>query len=112
EFRRVLFRSTVNFAQGEQLKTILVPVLSGASNAEVNETFLLVLSNPVNATIVDGTATGTILIATQAGTLLISELRTSGPAGAGDDFVEVYNNSDSAHTVTASDGSGGYGLFK
>jgi hypothetical protein len=43
---------------------------------------------------------------------LISELRTSGPGGAGDDFVELYNNSDSPLVVTASDASGGYGLFK
>jgi hypothetical protein len=39
-------------------------------------------------------------------------LRTSGPAGAVDDFVELYNNSDSPLVVTASDASGGYGLFK
>ena len=61
-------------------------------------------------------ATGTILANSQPGTVLISELRTSGPAGAGDDFVEIYNNSDSPHTVD--DGSGimdashGYGLYK
>ena len=107
---------TVNFAMGEQFKTILVPVLSDNKKNETNETFLVVLSTPVNATIADGTATGTILIANQAGSIVISELRTSGPAGAGDDFVEIYNNSDSPHTVN--DGSGimdaahGYGLFK
>ncbi|HEX6284849.1 MAG TPA: hypothetical protein VFZ71_08240, partial [Pyrinomonadaceae bacterium] len=101
--------------QGEQIKTIAVPVLSDATS-ETDETFLVMLSNPVNATITDGTATGTILVANQPGTILISELRTSGPAGAGDDFVEIYNNSDSPHTVD--DGSGimdaahGYGLFK
>jgi hypothetical protein len=103
---------TVSFGQGEQLKTILVPVLADIQNGEQNETFLVVLSNPVNATIADGTATGTILTAAQAGAVLISELRTSGPAGAGDDFVEIYNNSDSPLTIAASDASAGYGLFK
>ena len=103
---------TVNFAPGEQVKTISVPVLSDNRKNETNETFLVVLSNPLNATIADGTATGTILIANQAGTILISELRTSGPGGAGDDFVEIFNNTDAPHTVAASDGSGGYGLFK
>jgi Bacterial Ig-like domain (group 3)/Bacterial Ig domain/Calx-beta domain len=103
---------TVNFAAGEQVKTIAVPVLADAQTSEVNETFLVVLSNPVNGTLVDDTATGTILVANQPGTLLISELRTSGPGGAGDDFVEIYNNSDSSHTVAATDGSAGYGLFK
>jgi hypothetical protein len=84
--------------------------------SEANETFLVVLSSPVNLTIADGTATGTILITGQPGTILITELRTSGPSGAGDDFVEIYNNSGSAHTVN--DGSGimdaahGYGLYK
>jgi hypothetical protein len=103
---------TVNFAAGEQFKTILVPILGDNKNNEANETFLVVLSSPVNATIQDGTATGTILIVNNAGAILIGELRTSGPAGAGDDFVEIYNNSDSPHTVTATDGSSGYGLFK
>lgn len=107
---------TVSFAAGEQIKTIPVPVLADNANSEANETFLVVLSSPVNVTIADGTATGTILSTGQPGTILISELRTSGPAGAGDDFVEIYNNSDSPHTVD--DGSGfmdaahGYGLFK
>ena len=79
--------------------------------SETNETFLVLLSSPVNATITDGIATGTILIADQpASQILISELRTSGPGGAGDDFVEIYNNTDSPHTVN--DPSGGYGLFK
>ena len=103
---------TVNFAAGEQFKTIEVPILGDNKNSEANETFLVVLSNPVNATIQDGTATGTILIANNAGAILIGELRTSGPAGSGDDFVEIYNNSNSPHTVTATDGSSGYGLFK
>lgn len=101
---------TVNFATGEQIKTINVAVLSDAFNNEQNETFLVILAAPVNGNIADGTATGTILITNQAGTLLISELRTSGPAGAGDDFVEVYNNSSSPHTVNGT--GGGYGLFK
>ena len=45
-----------------------------------------------------------------AGGLVISEFRTRGPAGSGDEFVEVYNNSDSQHVVAAPDGSGGYGV--
>ena len=102
---------TVNFAMGEQFKTILVPVLAD-NNAESVEQFEVVLSNPVNATIADGTATGTILNSNQPATIMISELRTSGPAGAGDDFVEIYNNSDSPVTVASADASSGFGLFK
>ena len=107
---------TITFAQGEQFKSILVPIKADNKKNEANETFLVVLSNPVNSTIANGTATGTILITENPGTILITELRTSGPGGAGDDFVEIYNNSDSPHTV--SDGTGimdsahGYGLYK
>jgi hypothetical protein len=103
---------TLNFTLGEQLKTISVPILSDNKPAESNETFLVILSSPINGTLANGTATGTILITNQPGTVLISELRTSGPAGNGDDFVELYNNTDSPLTVAASDGSPGYGLFK
>ena len=101
---------TLNFAQGEQFKTIQVPILNDNKNNEPNETFLVVLSNPVNATILDGTATGTIIAQQQASPILITELRTSGPAGAGDQFVEIYNNT--ASPITVNDASGGYGLFK
>jgi Bacterial Ig domain/Calx-beta domain len=101
---------TVNFAVGEQIKTIEVPVLADNQLAEANETFLVVLTSPVNGNIANGTATGTILTQNLPGAILISELRTSGPLGAGDDFVEIYNNSDSPHTVNGT--GGGYGLFK
>ena len=43
--------------------------------------------------------------------LLISEFRLRGPNGANDEFIEIYNNTDTAHVVTASDGSSGYGVF-
>ena len=108
----------LNFAQGEQIKLIFVPVLSdNPANSEINETFLVNLSTPVNLTIVHGTATGTILASTTlAGPILISELRTSGPAGAGDDFVEIYNNTDTEHIVDDASGimdaAHGYGLYK
>ena len=42
--------------------------------------------------------------------LLISEFRMRGPNGANDEFVEIYNNSDTAHTVATTDGSSGYAL--
>ena len=43
--------------------------------------------------------------------LIISEFRLRGPNGANDEFIEIYNNTDTAHVVTASDGSSGYGVF-
>jgi hypothetical protein len=101
---------TVNFAAGEQFKTILVSIKSDNKKGENNESFQVVLSNPVNLTINDGTANGLIIENNVPGAILISEIRTSGPAGAGDDFVEIYNNSDTPHTVNGT--GGGYGLFK
>ncbi|HKY44029.1 MAG TPA: Calx-beta domain-containing protein, partial [Pyrinomonadaceae bacterium] len=104
--------TTLNFGPGEQFKTVTVDILADGAGAEVDETFELNLSNPTNAIIADGTAIGTIKQGNAAGTFLITEIRTSGPGGAGDDFVEVYNNSDSPLTIAASDASAGYGLFK
>src|SRR6185503_7892065 len=101
---------TVNFVAGQQIQTIGIQVCSDAT-AEGDETFLVNLSTPVNGNILDGQATGTITPNTP-GVTLISELRTSGPSGTNDDFVEIYNNTDSPLTVTASDASPGYGLFK
>lgn len=42
--------------------------------------------------------------------LIISEFRLRGPNGPADEFVEIYNNSDAPHIVTAFDGSAGYAL--
>ena len=43
--------------------------------------------------------------------LIISEFRLRGPNGPNDEFVEIYNNSDFAHTVNSIDGSAsGYAL--
>ncbi|HJS23854.1 MAG TPA: hypothetical protein VJ751_05845, partial [Pyrinomonadaceae bacterium] len=104
--------TTLNFAAGEQFKTVTVDILADGLGGEIDETFELNLSNPTNAAIADGTAIGTIKQGNAAGTFLITEIRTSGPGGAGDDFVEVYNNSDTPLTIAASDASAGYGLFK
>jgi hypothetical protein len=45
-----------------------------------------------------------------AGQLIISEFRLRGPASASDEFIEIYNNSNSPHTVGATDASAGYGV--
>jgi hypothetical protein len=44
-----------------------------------------------------------------AGALIISEFRVRGPNGANDEFIEIYNDSGSDHTVTAASGTG-YGV--
>jgi predicted extracellular nuclease len=47
---------------------------------------------------------------TQPGQLIISEFRLRGSNGANDEFVELYNNTNSDILVNATDGSAGYSL--
>ncbi|MDQ1590318.1 MAG: large repetitive protein [Pyrinomonadaceae bacterium] len=96
---------TLNFAVGQTLQTISVPVLANGDTSDEN--FTVTLSNPVNSVLgATVTATGTITEASPPGRVLISEVRTSGPAGAGDDFVELYNNQDVAQNIS------GWALYK
>ncbi len=44
------------------------------------------------------------------GQVLISEFRLRGASGAADEFVELYNNTDAAITVSTADGSDGWAL--
>ena len=47
---------------------------------------------------------------TQTGTVIISELRLRGPAGPQDEFIEIYNNSDTPRVVQATDTSPGWAV--
>jgi hypothetical protein len=47
----------------------------------------------------------------KAGRALISEFRFVGPTLSNDEFVEIYNNSDSELVVQSTDGSGGWGVY-
>src|SRR5262249_32317332 len=51
---------TLTFAPGELTKTVTVAVRGDTTN-EADETFLVTLSNPVNATVADGEGVGTIV---------------------------------------------------
>jgi uncharacterized repeat protein (TIGR01451 family) len=97
---------TVVFVPGETVQTINVPVLADGTAAEGDEHFLVNLNTPSNGTLNDGSALGTITDESVASQLIISELRTNGPNGANDDFVELLNTTDADITVVASDGSG------
>jgi uncharacterized repeat protein (TIGR01451 family) len=103
---------SVTFSAGETVQTISVPVLADLDAGEPDETFLVNLNSPVNGVIGDGQATGTITDGTVASPVIISELRTSGPSGSGDDFVELLNTTGSDITVAASDGSPGWAIVK
>jgi hypothetical protein len=97
---------------GSRLGTVPVTVCADNVPGDPDETLLLFISGASFGTIADAQATGTITSANPPGAFVISELRTTGPAGAGDDFVELYNNSDTPLAVAASDASAGYGVFK
>jgi hypothetical protein len=99
---------SVTFNIGQTIQTISVPVLADADNAETDETFLVNLTGTNVGVITDNQAVGTITTASTPGTVIISELRTSGPAGSDDDFVELLNNTDADITV----GPAGWSLVK
>jgi hypothetical protein len=50
------------------------------------------------------------VVAAPATPLVISEFRLRGPGGASDEFIEIYNDSDSNITVQAFDGSAGFAV--
>lgn len=54
--------------------------------------------------------TAIVPTALAAGNVIISEFRVRGPNGANDEFVELYNNTNAAITVSTSDGSSGWAL--
>lgn len=103
---------TLTFSPGQTVQTISVPVLADADAGETTENFLVDINGANIGVITDSQAVGTINPNGTPGTVLISELRTSGPGGAGDDFVELLNNTDSDITVQASDASAGWALVK
>ena len=89
---------TLTFNAGDQLQTI--PVTLTPSGSATSRTFTVNLSNPTGGAIISaGTGTGTINVTKTPSIALISELRSSGPGGLGDDFVEIYNNADTPRTV-------------
>jgi uncharacterized repeat protein (TIGR01451 family) len=59
----------------------------------------------------DNNATAlTVVTGPFPGDILISEFRLRGPAGATDEFIEIYNNADTPHVVQSVDDSGGYAI--
>ncbi|MGZ5482374.1 MAG: beta strand repeat-containing protein [Pyrinomonadaceae bacterium] len=108
---------SLTFGALEPTKTFTVPV-NGDTAPELIETFSVLLSGEVGATLTDGTGLGTILNddeSASAGQLLISEFRLSGPGAnaterANNEFIELYNNTDQDVFVTTTDGSAGWAV--
>ncbi|HEX8128781.1 MAG TPA: FG-GAP-like repeat-containing protein [Pyrinomonadaceae bacterium] len=88
-------------------------LVNGDTVLEPNETFFVNIMNVTNATVADGQGTGTILNddgAPAAGQIVISEFRLRGTAPTGtpvtgndqgqlDEFIELYNTTDSDFVV-------------
>lgn len=92
------FSGVLTFAPGETRKTVAVAVRSDSA-PEAPETFALNLSSPSGAALGDGAGAAIIAAPTAPGSVLISEFRLRGAGGADDEFVELYNNTDSEITV-------------
>lgn len=88
---------TLVFSPGETVKDIVI-LVNGDTRDEDTEQFFLNLTalDGIEIEPEAGRATGTIFDNDPGipGELLISEFRTSGPGGASDEFVELYNNTD------------------
>ena len=77
-----------------------------------------IISNTVNGTsdtpdsdTSNNSATAfTVVTGPFAGDVLISEFRLRGPGGANDEFIELYNNTDTPLAVATTDGSSGWAL--
>ena len=77
----VLSAGTLTFVPGQLTRTFVVPVV-GDTRDEFDETFVVDLSSPANATIVDGQGVGTIVNDDPTPTVSISDVSTvEGDAG-------------------------------
>lgn len=90
---------STSFAPGVTTRTVSVPIASDALD-EADETFTLTLSNPSNATLSDGTATGTIQDDDAPPTVSIAG--ASAAEGAGPASFTVSLDAASGRTVTVS----------
>ncbi|HYE66886.1 MAG TPA: FG-GAP-like repeat-containing protein, partial [Pyrinomonadaceae bacterium] len=105
----------LTFQPGQTSLEIGVNVI-GDTLDEPDETFFLNLTNIFNATVVDSQGAATISDddpSAAPGSMLITEFRFRGsasPASSLNEFVELYNNTDSPITVSTFDGSAGWSL--
>ena len=98
---------TVNFAAGEATKTITV-LVNGDTTTEPDETFIVALSNPVDATIADSQGQGTIENDDGGATLAIDDVsKAEGNSGiTAFTFTVTKSNTDEAATVAFATANG------
>jgi len=90
-------------------------IFNGLMSDQVNGTWSLFITDDTDGnggTIARGWSLNisTAIPSTKAGQLVISEFRLSGPNGADDEYIELYNPTGSRLTVQSADGSDGLGI--
>ena len=91
---------TVSFAPGDTTASVTIKV-AGDVLDEINETLAVILSNPTNATIADGSATGTILDDDPLPSLSIDDVSvTEGDTGTTDAVFTVLLSTPSGRAVS------------
>ncbi len=90
---------TLTFTAGQLTHTIAVPVL-GDTVVEPNETFVVNLSDPINATLADGQGTGTILDNDGPMLSIGNATMTEGNTGTANAVFTVSLSTASSQTVT------------
>jgi hypothetical protein len=107
---------TLNWADGDATSRNVTITVKGDTTIEANETVNFALSNVLGGASLGSPSSAVLTItnddAATAGQLIISEFRLRGPNpnGAQNEFVEIYNNTNSSQTVGSTDGSAGYGV--
>jgi hypothetical protein len=108
---------TLSWNAGDSTPRNVTITVKGDVSFEPNETVNFALNNPQGGPALGTPNTAVLTItnddaAVSAGQILISEFRLRGPNpnGAQNEFVEIYNNTNSPHTVGATDASAGYGV--
>lgn len=90
---------TLTFNPGVVTQTISVPIVTD-SDDEPNETFLVTLSNPANAAILDGAAAGTIIDDDGLSSLSINDVTVSEGSGANNAVFAVTLSPAASGAVT------------
>ncbi|HKE57766.1 MAG TPA: Calx-beta domain-containing protein [Pyrinomonadaceae bacterium] len=108
---------TLTWNAGDSTPRNLIVTVNGDSTFEPDETVNFALNNPQGGATL-GIPNSAVLTITNddapvsAGQLIISEFRLRGPNpnGAQNEFIEIYNTTNTSHIVGATDGSAGYGI--
>jgi hypothetical protein len=109
---------TLSWASGDAAsKTFNITITNDAIN-EATETVNLSLSNPTGGATLGSPSAAVLSIldndapqSVNAGQVIISEFRFSGPGNNSNEFVELYNNTDTNIRVGSFDGTNGWSVF-